>query len=79
MTCTDYERHELLLLSCTHTGRDGAEVQVSFTDGCSGRVCSDCDRELRLKHSPDLAGRVTGRAPGLDALQLLRAAERRKP
>lgn len=74
MTCADPGRHERLLLGCTHTGRDQTEVQVSFTDGCSGRICPDCDRDLRVRHQVDLAERIPGPAAGLDMLQLLRAA-----
>ena len=79
MTCADYVRHERLLLSCTHTGQGGTEIQVSFTDGCSGRVCPDCDRELRIKHQPDLADRLAGPASGLDALQMLQALSKEQP
>jgi hypothetical protein len=76
VSCADPERHERLLLGCTHTGRGGVELQVSFADGCSGRLCPDCDRDLRIRHQPDLAERIAGPPAGLDALQMLRAAAR---
>lgn len=70
MACTDYERHERLT-ECNHSG--GPEVQVQLTDGCSGRLCQDCDRRLDIRHWPDVAERIAGPADGLDVLQMLRA------
>ena len=71
MACTDYVRHEQLL-DCPHAG--GIQVQVSMTDGCSGRLCQDCFTALDVRHWPGLADRIAGPAEGLDMLQLLRAA-----
>lgn len=73
MSCADYQRHEHLL-SCGHLQE--TEIQVTLKDGCSGRLCPDCDRELGIRHWPDLAERVAGPAAGLDLLQLLRAMGR---
>jgi hypothetical protein len=74
MRCADPDRHERLLLGCLHQG--GVRVLVTFTDGCTGQVCQDCDRTLGMKRQPDLAERVAGPAGGLELLVLLRAVNR---
>jgi hypothetical protein len=73
MACDDYVRHELPL-SCSHASRAGTQVQVSFADGCSARLCADCEERLGIRRWPDLTGSLAGPADGLDLLQLLRAA-----
>jgi hypothetical protein len=74
MACADWDRHERLLLTCTHQANP--MVLVTFADGCTGQVCGDCDRDLDMKHQPDLAERIAGPAEGLSTLVVLRALGR---
>lgn len=76
MTCIDYARHEQLL-DCSH--RDGTMTLVKLADGCSGRLCADCEHRLGVRRWPDVADRISGPASGLDMLELLRAARNVKP
>jgi hypothetical protein len=52
----------------------GPRSRSASLTGCSGRLCPDCDRGLRIRHQPDLAERIPGPSAALDALLLLRAA-----
>jgi hypothetical protein len=72
VSCTDYERHELLL-DCTHERVAGVMVQVAMDDGCSGRLCPICVSYLDVVHWPGLSEIIARPERGLDALQMLRA------
>ncbi len=74
MICTDTGRHELLA-GCTH--RDSVMTLVKMADGCSGRLCADCQQETGIRHWPGVADRISGSAAGLDVLEIFRAAVRR--
>ena len=71
--CANYRLHELLI-GCAHNAP--VMVAIRLDDGCSGRLCPDCDQELGVRHWPGLAERLAGPATGLDALELLRALSR---
>jgi hypothetical protein len=70
MPCTVYELHEFLI-TCAH--REPVMVAVRLDDGCSGRLCPECDKALGMRHWPGVAERLAGPVTGLDALDLMRA------
>jgi hypothetical protein len=72
--CSDYELHERLLECDGRHG--GTQVQVTMSDGCSGRVCQECYVRLGIGRWLGLSERIAGPAEGLDVLQLLRALNR---
>jgi hypothetical protein len=74
MTCTDYARHEQLIV-CDHP-RASVEILIRLSDGCSGRLCPDCENQIGARKWPDIAERIAGPADGLDVLEMLRALAR---
>jgi hypothetical protein len=71
LSCDDYARHERLLECSGHD--ETVMVAVELADGCSGRLCPDCQARLGVRHWPDVADRIAGPAGGLDVLDMLRA------
>jgi len=73
VSCSDYARHELLL-DCPH--QDGVTVLIRLADGCSGRLCGECEHRLGARQWPGIVERIAGPADALDVLELLRAASK---